>query len=251
MRTAVITDVHANLEALTAVLNDARRRGAVRFAGLGDFIGFNGDPAACMELIHALPLTAVRGNHEQAMTERGLLGAPIYTTMLDRTMAMLSAEDLRYLSSLSLTAVTGGVRLVHANPATPGEWQRLATLPDARASFAAFREQICFFGHSHRCTAFLEKEGKVRPLPIVYDAEGTCTIPLEEDCRYLINPGAVGQPRDLDPRAAYAILDREAQTISLYRVEYDTAAAAEKISRTGLPEHFAEALMEGTSPTGD
>lgn len=251
MRAAVLSDVHANLEALDAALADAREHRATAFASLGDAIGFNGDPAACVERLLPLVDVAVRGNHEEALLNRGLFGVPLYTAMMDRTAAMLSAESAAPMRMLPLKTQWHGVTLAHASPAQPGEWRRIASIPDARAAFAAFEGNLCFFGHTHRATVFKECGGQISLIPAVYQQDGSCVVPLEANCRYLINPGSVGQPRDLDWRAAYMLYDDEARTVTLRRVAYDVDSAASKISRTGLPARFGDALRRGTTPTGD
>ncbi|MBQ9836195.1 MAG: metallophosphoesterase family protein [Akkermansia sp.] len=251
MNIAVLSDIHANREALVAVLEDARHLGADSFCSLGDIIGFNGDPAACIDIVRPLLCAAVRGNHEAALLQRGLFGVPLYTTMMDRTAAMLHAEQIAWLRSLPLQTSYAGMRLVHASPGTPETWQRIATPAEATTALSTCTEAICFFGHTHRPAVFCTKAGYCTALPICYDAEGTCTIPLEEGVRYLINPGSVGQPRDMEWKAAYALINTETQHLLLRRVAYDVHAAAAKIERTGLPPTFAEALLRGASPTGD
>lgn len=252
MRVAILSDIHANIEAFDAVLADARAHSAEHFLCLGDTIGFNGDPAACMNTAAGLFAATVRGNHEQALLQRGFFGVPQYTTMMDRTTAMLSAEHLATIRTLPARAQWQGITLVHASPVQEETWQRISTVPAARAAFEAFEGQLCFFGHTHRATIFKQSEnGSVAIIPATYAENATCTVELEQNCRYLINPGSVGQPRDLDPRAAYAILDTEARSLTLHRVMYDVEAAAAKISNTGLPDSFATALRKGASPTGD
>lgn len=254
MRVAILSDVHANLEALQAVLEDAACHQATHYLSLGDVIGFNGDPAACVDRLIPLLSQAVRGNHEEALLHRGLFRVPLYTAMMDRTAAMLSAGQVKHLRLWPLLACWQGLTLVHASPSAPGAWPRVSVQADARAAFASFTGQVCLFGHTHRAGIFREWEGQVLGTPAVYQQEGengSCLLPLEASCRYLINPGSVGQPRDSDWRAAYALYDDEAQTVELRRIAYDAAAAAAKISRTGLPARFGEALLKGVSPTGD
>ncbi|MBQ3217509.1 MAG: metallophosphoesterase family protein [Akkermansia sp.] len=250
MKVAVLSDIHANLEALQAVLSDAAQLGAEEYAGLGDVIGFNGDPAACVEMVMPLLNVAVRGNHEEALLQRGLFGVPLYTAMMDRTAAMLGAELVARLRPLPRKASRSGITYVHASPATEG-WQRIATVPEAREAFTQFGGNLCFFGHTHRPAIFSQKDGKVNIVPVVYGENASFTLQLEADCRYLINPGSVGQPRDLDYRAAYGIYDTESSTLTLRRVDYDVEAAAAKIARTGLPDSFAADLKRGHTPTGD
>ncbi len=251
MKVALLSDIHANLEALQAVLSDAAQLQATHYAGLGDVIGFNGDPAACMQMVMPLFSVVVRGNHEQALLQRGLFGVPLYTAMMDRTAAMLGTELVNLVRPLPRKASWHGLTLVHASPAPGEEWQRIATVPEARAAFAQFDGQLCFYGHTHRPAIFCEREGKVCIIPVAYDESGTFSLQLEAECRYLINPGSVGQPRDLNYRAAYGLYDEETATLTLRRVDYNAEAAAEKISRTGLPESFCAALLRGQSPTGD
>lgn len=250
MKVAILSDIHANLEALQAVLADAAQLGAEEYAGLGDIIGFNGDPAACVEIAMPLFNVAVRGNHEEALLQRGLFGVPLYTAMMDRTAAMLGAELVARLRPLPRKATRGGICYVHASPAAEG-WQRIATVPEAREAFSQFSGNVCFFGHTHRPAIFCRKDGKVNIVPVVYGENASFTLQLEADCRYLINPGSVGQPRDLDYRAAYGIYDTESSTLTLRRVDYDVETAAAKIARTGLPDSFAADLKRGHTPTGD
>ncbi|MCQ2371439.1 MAG: metallophosphatase family protein [Akkermansia sp.] len=248
---AVLSDIHANLEALQAVLADMRARGADEAVGLGDIVGFNGNPAECVELVRPHLAAAVRGNHEAAMFNPVVFGVPMYIAMIDTTRGMLTAEQAEWLHELPLTAVHRGCRIWHASPYAPRIWGRISGTQDARAALNATAERVCLFGHTHRPAAFVMRGGAVERIPVEYGADGTFTLPLDPDARYLVNPGSVGQPRDGDPRAAYALVDDEHARITLRRVAYDVEAAAPKIARTGLPAGFAEALRRGASPTGD
>lgn len=252
MRVAVLSDIHANAEALQAVLADARAHAAEHYLCLGDIIGFNGDPEMCVSTVAASFDAVVRGNHEQALLQRGLFGVPLFTAMMDRTTAMLSAESLAFIRNTVPQLQWQGIELVHASPHEPEHWGRIHSVPSARTAFDSFSGSLCFFGHTHRAGIFKEHSpsGSIAMLPAVYRPDGSCELLLEPDCRYLVNPGSVGQPRDFDWRAAYAILDTDTQTLILRRVEYDVAAAAAKISRTGLPDSFAAALKKGTTPAG-
>lgn len=248
---AILSDIHANLEALQAVLADMQARGVQQAVCLGDIVGFNGNPAECVELVRPLLAAAVRGNHEAAMFNHAVFGVPLYIRMIQLTGGMLSAEQRDWLHALPTTAEHRGCRLFHATPAAPRRWGRINGTMDAQAAFGATVEHLCFFGHTHRPAAFALVDGAVQSLPIRYDAAGTCTLPLNPAARHLVNPGSVGQPRDGDWRAAYAVYDDEQGTITLRRVAYNVEAAAPKISRTGLPDSFSAALLRGASPTGD
>ncbi len=250
---AVLSDVHANREALEAVLADVRAQGVegCRFALLGDVVGFHADPQVCLSLLRALPLVAtVRGNHEEALRHRGFFGGmPLIDQMVERTRAMLSADDLAWLTSLPLTAEQDGIFFAHSSPHEPGAWGRIRREDEARAAFAAQKAPLAFFGHTHRPTIFrLTPGGRPESLPIGYDESGLFRLVLEEGSRYLVNPGALGQPRDGDPRAAYALYDEATHTLTLRRVNYNAAATAAKLPLMGLPESFGEALQQGSSP---
>ena len=248
---AVLSDIHANLEALQAVLADMCAHGVDEAVSLGDIVGFNGNPSECLELVRPHLAAAVRGNHEAAMFKPAVFGVPMYISMIDTTRGMLSEEQAEWLHALPLTAVHRGCRIWHATPYAPRIWGRISGTQDAAAALNATEERVCLFGHTHRPAAFVMRGGTVERIPVEYGADGSFTLPLDSAARYLVNPGSVGQPRDGDPRAAYALVDDRAASITLRRVAYDVETAAPKIARTGLPASFAEALRRGTSPTGD
>ncbi len=251
MLVAVLSDIHANLEALQAVLDDMDAHGAEGILGLGDYIGFNGNPAECLALVRPRLLAAVQGNHEAALVDRAVFGVPMYMEMMDRTQAMLSAEEVYWLRRLPNHTAWQDCMLGHATPEAPKRWGRIANVNEARKVFSSVRNRVSFYGHTHRASIFRLYRGQVEKLEINYDARGDFTLHMPGDCRFLVNPGSVGQPRDLDWRAAYALYCPETSTLHLRRVAYDVAQAGNKIARTGLPASFAEALQQGTSPTGD
>lgn len=247
---AILSDVHANLEALQAVLADARRCGASAFISLGDHIGFNGDPAACLDLLIPLLSAAVQGNHEAELLHPGVFGVELYERMMQRTAALLHPEQRDWIASLPLTCDYRGLLLLHA-PRQGRRWKRIADAAQADTLFTEHPQHLIFSGHTHRPALYTRENGATTELPIHYTAGGSCSVPLPPTARYLINPGSVGQPRDNDPRAAYALLDESRSTLVLRRVAYDTRAAAAKIARTGLPASFGKALQNGSFPTGD
>ena len=251
MLVAVLSDIHANLEALQAVLDDMKSHGAEGILGLGDYIGFNGNPSECLSLVQPHLLAAVQGNHEAALVDRAVFGVPMYMEMMDRTQDMLSPEQLRWLRRLPNHTSWQDCLLGHATPEAPKRWGRIANVNEARKVFSSVKNRISFYGHTHRASIFRLCKGQVEKLDIRYDERGDFTLHLSSDSRFLINPGSVGQPRDLDWRAAYALYCPETATLHLRRVAYDVAEAGNKIARTGLPASFAEALQHGTSPTGD
>ncbi len=251
MLVAVLSDIHANLEALQAVLDDMESRGAEGILGLGDYIGFNGNPAECLALVQPRLLAAVQGNHEAALVDRAVFGVPLYMEMMDRTQALLSPEQVQWLRRLPHHMAWQDCMLGHATPEAPKRWGRIANVNEARKVFASVKNRISFYGHTHRASIFRLYKGQVEKLEIRYDDRGSFALHMPADCRFLINPGSVGQPRDMDWRAAYALYCPETSTLHLRRVAYDVQEAGNKIARTGLPASFAEALQRGSSPTGD
>ena len=251
MLVAVLSDIHANLEALQAVLEDMDSHGAEGILGLGDYIGFNGNPSECLSLVQPRLLAAVQGNHEAALMDRAVFGVPMYMEMMDRTQDMLSPEQLRWLRRLPNHTSWQDCMLGHATPEAPKRWGRIANVNEARKVFSSVKNRISFYGHTHRASIFRLRKGQVEKIEIQYDARGDFMLHLASDSRFLINPGSVGQPRDLDWRASYALYCPETSTLHLRRVAYDVAEAGNKIARTGLPASFAEALQHGASPTGD
>lgn len=251
MLAAILADVHANLEALQAVLEDMEVHGASGIIGLGDYIGFNGNPAECLALLRPKFLAAVRGNHEAALLDRSVFGIPMYNSMMDRTEDMLSPQDIAWIRRLPHHARWENCLLGHATPEAPKRWGRIANVNEAAKVFAAVQERVSFFGHTHRASVFRFRHGKVDQIPVCYDARGDFTLHLPRGERFLINPGSVGQPRDMNWRAAYALFCPETFTLHLRRVPYNVEQAGTKIARTGLPDSFARALLHGSSPTGD
>ncbi len=248
---AILPDIHANAEALEAVLADARAHGASQYAAPGDIIGFGGAPATCARHLRQLGATALRGNHEGALQNPALFAAfPAVQRMTEHTCSLLPSDLLGWLTTLPFTAELNGIPLTHATFHAPEQWGRLKTPHDAALSFTTTgTAPLALFGHTHRPTLFCLRAGATPTLlPICYDAGGSFTLTLQPGCRYLVNPGSVGQPRDGDARAAYALWDAATRTLTLRRVEYNAEAAALATLSMGLPQSFAEALKRGHSP---
>ena len=241
MRYAVLSDIHANLEALQAVLADAAPR-TDALVCLGDLVGYGADPAACIELVAARAEAIVSGNHEHAVA--GLIDLDWFNAYAraaaEWTRARVDDDHRAYLASLPLVAQLGDATLVHASPDRPDEWEYLLTAQDGFDAFGAFTTRLCFVGHSHLAGAWSLGSSGPEHRPGAVDLE------LERGRRYLVNVGSVGQPRDRDPRAAYAIWDVERGTIAVRRVVYDVATARDKILRGGLPRFLADRLAWGS-----
>ena len=240
MKYAVFGDVHANLEALTAVLEECQRLEVESYLCIGDIVGYNADPAPCMNEIKKLPLAGVvKGNHdEQASEETELAGFNAQAAMaIEWTRNNLSSEQRNWLKKLRLTMQIGKITIVHASLDSPKRWGYIFDKLSAGASFSYQFSQICFCGHSHVPLAF-EKFGTIQG--------GKYTeIKIQPGHKYLINVGSVGQPRDGDWRAAFVTYDSDIGLVTLHRLPYDIKKAQEKIIKAGLPERLALRLEKG------
>jgi len=241
MRYAVLSDIHANLEALRAVLADCRAQVDAVLC-LGDLVGYGADPAACVELLDECAPTLVAGNHDCAVTGRLDLEwfNPVARAAAEWTTERLDEAQSGYLAALPLRASVAEATLVHASPARPGEWEYLTTAEDGVAAFEAFETQLCFVGHSHQPGHWsIGSSGPAwRP--------GAGDIAFENGRRYIVNVGSVGQPRDRDSRACYAVWDRATRRVTFRRVTYDVGEARRKIVAAGLPRFLADRLRNGT-----
>ena len=240
MRYAILSDVHANLEALRAVLADAEGR-VDGVLCLGDVVGYGADPAPCVELIGARAAMLVAGTHDHAAA--GLVDPSWFNSdaraAIEWTAERLDDDHRAWLGGRSLVAVVGDATLVHASPRNPEEWEYLVSGPDGWDVFGAFDTRLCFVGHSHRPAVW--SVGSSGP-----DFERGATVAtLENGRRYIVNVGSVGQPRDHDPRAAYALWDVEARRVEIRRVAYDVDAVRRKIRAAGLPRFLADRLAVG------
>lgn len=240
MKVAVVSDVHANLEALDAVLEDARRAGAEKIWSLGDVVGYGADPNAVVERLSKAADVAVAGNHDWAACGKMTLG---FFNSLAKQAAEWTSESLteasrRWLAALPLERVERGVRLVHASPSDPASWHYVLSEAVAEGELSTFDEALCLIGHSHFPGQFESDGARVH-----YHREPRFQLAAKR--RYLVNVGSVGQPRDGDPRATYLLYDEKDKSLEHRRVAYDVEAAARKILDAGLPAFLAERLPRG------
>jgi diadenosine tetraphosphatase ApaH/serine/threonine PP2A family protein phosphatase len=242
MRIAVLSDIHANLEALDAVLADVRDQGAEEIYCLGDVIGYGADPVACLERVRAACRIRLRGNHEAALLDPAWLARmnPEAAAALRWTAGRLSAADREEIAAWPLVRVGADARLVHGSPFEPAEFHYLRGRLDLESAFRAFGERLCLCGHSHVPLAAEEVvPGVHRLLP------ATGGMDLEEDKRYLVNVGSVGQPRGGTPQASWALITDQPPRVDLRLVDYPYAEAQAKIRAAGLPESLAARLADG------
>jgi diadenosine tetraphosphatase ApaH/serine/threonine PP2A family protein phosphatase len=240
VRYALLSDIHGNLEALDAVLAHAAPRSDVVLV-LGDVVGYGADPLACLERVAERADAVVAGNHEHGVA--GLLDLGWFNDRarlaLEWTRGRLDADQRAWLASRPLVAELDDATLVHASPVQPGEWDYLVSADDGYEVFGAFTTRLCFVGHSHRAGVWsIGSSGRAHE-------PGARNIELEAGRRYLVNVGSVGQPRDGDPRAAYALWDVGGRHVTIERVPYDLATAQRKILDSGLPRFLADRLTIG------
>ncbi len=239
MKYAIIADIHGNLEAFQVVLEDIRAQKADRIVCLGDVVGYNANPKECLQIVREMNIPCVKGNHDEYCSSNEHLEGfnPHAADAVHWTRDQLDDDDKKWLRELKYSRMAANFTMVHATLDAPERWGYVFDKLAAAASFPYQNTQICFFGHTHVPVAFM-RDTVVRG--------GTYSkFKLDAAKKYFINVGAVGQPRDNNPKSAYVIYDMDAQTIELRRLDYDIAAAQKKIREAGLPERLAERLAFG------
>jgi diadenosine tetraphosphatase ApaH/serine/threonine PP2A family protein phosphatase len=239
MRTAIFGDIHANLEAFDAVLADAEAQGVTDYVCLGDVVGYNADPVACLKRVQEMGCPTVKGNHDLDASENHSLDSmnPIAATALQWTREQLDDDQRLWLKRLRMVRQVADYTIVHSTLDQPVHWNYVTNRFDAMSNFSYQFTQLCFHGHTHVPRIYI-KSDKVREIP----AE---SVEIESNAKYFINVGSVGQPRDGDPRACYAIYDHDSRLVVFRRVEYDMATTQAKIIEAGLPKMLADRLSEG------
>ena len=243
LRALIVSDVHSNLEAFSSVIEDAGSRGGFdEVWSLGDLVGYGPDPGAVIATLGGFTHRAVAGNHDLASV--GLLGLEEFNPYAEAanrwTSSVLSAEERDYLSSFPLRMEVGEFTFAHGSPRDP-VWEYVVSIWIATENFGHFDTLRCLVGHSH--VPFICRLDEEKGAVFIGPRYG---VPrhLGED-RLIINPGSVGQPRDGDPRAAYAIYDSGQESVTHYRVRYDIATTQKKMRTHGLPEYLVERLDYG------
>lgn len=245
MRYLILSDLHGNKEALEAVLADAETE-YDQIVCCGDLVGYGADPDAVTEWVRGHVTQVVRGNHDKACAGLEELEwfNPVAREAILWTQQNMDANNLGYLHALPKGPMrVDGFEILHGSPLDEDEY--VATEHDVAQIAPYLETAVSFFGHTHLQGGFLCHRNGIKRLTHVAPDSNAETIELEKDSSYLINPGSVGQPRDGDPRAAYAIYQTEGRLVTLCRTEYDIAAAQKKILEAGLPEILALRLNAG------
>ena len=239
MRYAIIADIHANLEALQVVLEDTKEQKCSHYACVGDVVGYNANPKECLDIIRNMGMPCVKGNHDEYCSSEDPLEGfnPHAAEAVSWTRRQLNEEDRQWLRDFKYLRMVASFSMVHATLDGPQRWGYVFDKLAAAASFTYQNTAVCFFGHTHVPVAFV-RDTMVRG--------GTYSkFKVEPGKKYFVNVGAVGQPRDGNPKAGYVIYDLDDGTIELRRLDYDIGKAQEKIRSAGLPARLAERLGLG------
>lgn len=269
MRYAILSDIHGNLEALEAVLDKCGALEVDKYILLGDVVGYNANPKECLDIIRDLDLAgAVKGNHDEyAANNDDVLSSfnPHARAAVLWTKSQLSFDDRAYLASLPMRMTIKGtfITIVHATLDSPDSWGYIFDEHHAADNFSYQFTQLCFCGHSHVPIAFSKKPLALQATKVIDEVKvwsdrreesGEALDTTVFDCvgfelqagyKYLMNVGSIGQPRNKDPRASFAIYDSVDRYVTRYRVPYDYTITQAKILAEGLPERLAERLSQG------
>ncbi len=239
MKIAIFSDIHANLEALEAVLADTKNQGCTDYVCLGDVVGYNADPVACLNIIRDMGCPIVKGNHDFDAGNDTPLDQmnDLAADSLKWTRQQLSVDQRKWLSRLRMVRQVQDFTIVHSTLDQPTSWNYVTNRHDAMSNFSYQISPVCFYGHTHLPITYYKHEqtGSLPPT----------TVPINDGVKYFINPGAVGQPRDGDWRASYCIYDLETKVVTFRRVAYDLVKAQNKIIMAGLHPFLAQRLANG------
>lgn len=243
MKYGILGDIHANLSALQAVLGALKKERVDRILSVGDVVGYGAAPRECIRLVRDHNAVVVKGNHDAACVgELDILYFNNYArTAVRWTQSVLTDDDCRWLSELPMTANLDHCSVAHGTFHKPELYDYVQSTTDADPSLDAMHLPVCFVGHTHYPVTLLRLRDD--PLRTAYTED--TEIDLSESHRALINVGSVGQPRDEDPRAAYAVYDTDRERVWIKRVAYDIELEAARIRAAGLPSALADRLFLG------
>jgi len=232
MRIAIISDIHANLDALESALRVIREKQVDEIVCLGDIVGYGANPNECIDAIRSTTKHILLGNHDEAAIhlEKTEYFNPYARIAAEWTHGVLTLEKQTFLSELPFELDLEGILFVHASPYEPEAWHYILSPADAQFNFPYFTQPLCFVGHSH--------------VPAIF-SDDIWTREVGPGKKFIVNVGSVGQPRDNDWRLSFGLFDTETWTYSNIRCEYDVKKAAEKIRKAGLPKALAERLLVG------
>ena len=241
MRYGFFSDVHANLEALKACILDFRAEKIDKLFFLGDAVGYGPNPDECVKLIDEISEIELMGNHDYAAL--GLMETEYFNQYAAESMGWtkdsLSDKSIEIMSDFELTHQIDDIYMVHSSPRDPENWYYILDMDDAEENFDYFEQKICLVGHTHR--PYIVYKCQTAAVVLSKQTEEI----LKDDCRYLINIGSVGQPRDSDPRSCYLIYDTDKKTVKLQRIDYNVKNTQNDMAKLGLPGYLIERLTTG------
>jgi predicted phosphodiesterase len=238
MKIAVISDIHANLEALETCLAKIDELKPDKLICLGDLVDYCAQPNECVELIKNNADTVIMGNHDEAQfnyaraegfTENAFISSV-------HTRSVIKPDYVEYFKTLPYTYSIKNLFFVHASPLNPGNYKYILNSETAKSAFESFSEKVCFIGHSHRPVIFEERDSEVFEVKSINNSGSS---------RYIINVGSVGQPRDGNPKLSFGFIDTESFKYSNFRLNYQAESASKKILLEELPPFLAERILKG------
>lgn len=237
MKFGIFSDIHSNLEGLTAVLEDMHKMNVTHTVCLGDIVGYNANPKECLQLVRELGCPTVMGNHDEMVSQNG--ASDSYNVMagegIKHSRDSLDNSERAYLRSLPMQLKVQGYTIVHASLDDPQRWNYINSALEASSSFIYQYTSLCFIGHTHVAQVFV-KQGNVREISNAH------VIKLQKGARYLVNVGSVGQPRDRNWKSSYVIYSPEEEVLEYRRIPYDIEKTQRKIMQAGLSLETAERL---------
>jgi diadenosine tetraphosphatase ApaH/serine/threonine PP2A family protein phosphatase len=249
MKLALLSDIHANLGALEACIAHAGAQGAGRFAVLGDLVGYGAQPGEVVRRVRELAASGaivLQGNHDALAVAPPAAARTLDESGAAWTHSRLAGDELAFLAGLPLIATDGAAFLVHASADAPRRWLYVDNEQRAQASLDAAcadpQVRYVFGGHVHQQTLYFRGTGRGL---MAFEPTPGAAIPVPAHRRWIATVGSVGQPRDGNPAAMYAIFDAARAELSFHRVAYDHLAAAASVRAAGLPESFASRLERG------
>lgn len=243
MRYAILGDIHGNLAALDAVLEAVEDAKVGQLLQVGDVVGYGSSPSECIKRLQEREALVVMGNHDGACT--GLVDSRTFNEAariaIEYTKAQLSKDDLAWLEALPLSRSTDHCTISHGTLYQPERFDYIQRPEDGDPSFDVLERPVCFLGHTHRPVTLMRLHDSPHRTSYTFEP----CIDLGDAIAALVNVGSVGQPRDDDPRAAYAVYDSDKHVVELFRIEYDIEQEADRILRARLPKILADRLFLG------
>lgn len=243
MKYLIFSDVHGNLEALTAVLEQIEVYHPDRIICLGDVVGYGPNPNECIELVHQHAQITIMGNHDHAVL--GLTDISYFNQYAKLavlwTRQVLTEEHFGILQKYALRVAEDLILFVHSTPIHPERWDYIFNPLEGQYYLHHLEEQLCFIGHSHQPLFFIKDQDS----QVIFDRKFSFVLPVHDGCKYIVNVGSVGQPRDGNPDASFAMYDTEARTVEVKRLPYDLALTQKKMRDIGLPAFLIDRLAYG------